>query len=390
MTDPPPAPPVGRLLHVLHTAERGGVEGNALALIRALPAAGHDVLLLNDGGPMVEAWERAGATAACVGRPGRRPGRIAAAVARQLEKVPPDGAIAWSGVPHLPEIVHACNRAGVPLAAHAGNPARPMPLRVDLRYGLLERLFPPSGPRPTFVCCSRHVADSFAAGRFLRRFPRTVVPNGVPPSGAPAEVRPFDPARPFTIGMTARLDAIKDHATLLRAFAAVAERFPNARLELAGDGETRPALEALAAGLGLGDAIRFLGDVGDVPAALRRWDLFAYATTPDEGLGNAVAEALTAGLPCVVTEIGPMREFFEQTPDGPTVRLVPPADPPALAAALIELIPDQAARARLATAGRAFAEQKFGLAAFARGYLAALGLPAGFGSSPAPTGGAAG
>ncbi len=385
------------------------MEGNALALIQARPAAAHSVLVLNDGGPMVAAWERAGAAVTCVGRPGRTPGRIAAAVTGALSSIKPAGAIAWSGVPGLPEIVHACGRAGVPLAVHGGNPARRMPVRVDLRYGLLERLFPPGGgqaggPLPTYVCCSRHVAESFAVSRYLRRFPRTVVPNGVPATGPPAAVRRFDPSgsgpaqsgeidRPFTIGMTARLSVIKDHPTLLRAVAQLADRVPNLLLELAGDGETRPALEALAASLHLGARVRFLGDVGDVPATLRRWDLFAYATTPDEGLGNAVAEAMVAGLPCVVTEVGPMREFFEDTPDGPTVRLVPPADPAALAAALGELIPDHAARGRLANAGRAFAARKFAPEAFARGYLAALGLPADFGAPAAtadrPGGGAA-
>ena len=71
----------------------------------------------------------------------------------------------------------------------------------------------------------------------------------------------------------------------------------------------------------MGDAVRFLGEVGDVYGQMARWDLFAYATTANEGLGNAVAEAMMFGLPCVVTDVGPMREFAG---DGSAVRSARP------------------------------------------------------------------
>ncbi len=73
--------------------------------------------------------------------------------------------------------------------------------------------------------------------------------------------RRIDVDQPFWLGMTARLCKIKDHATLLRAFRTVLGRFPNCRLELAGDGELRLSLEALARELGVFDSVKFLGDV---------------------------------------------------------------------------------------------------------------------------------
>ncbi len=129
------------------------------------------------------------------------------------------------------------------------------------------------------------------------------------PEIPPHEPRTYDPSVPFVIGMTARLSRIKDHATLLRAFALVAKQFPNVRLELAGDGTLRPSLESLCQELQVGDRTTFLGDIRDVYGAMSGWDLFAYATTEREGLGNAVSEAMAFGLPCIVTDVGPMKEF---------------------------------------------------------------------------------
>ena len=81
------------------------------------------------------------------------------------------------------------------------------------------------------------------------------------------------------------------------------------------------------------------------------------------------------GLPCVVTDVGPTREFLAETAGGPTVRLAAPAAPPALAAAVTALVPDRAGRERLGAAGRAFARDRFDPRTFARRHAELLGLP---------------
>ena len=332
---------------------------------------------------MVAAWEAAGATVFVAGAASLSLRRAGGVVAGHLAGRPADAAVAWHGLPRLPQIARACGRAGVALAAHAGNPLR-LSAAQRLRYRLEDLLFRHPGPRPVVACCSEHVAAAFHADGYLRRYPTRVIFNGIELPAGRAAVRPFDPAQtdsaaPFTLGMTARLDPIKDHPTLLRAFATVRDRFPTARLELAGDGRSRGMLEGLAAELNLTGAVRFLGNVPDVYGAMANWDLFAYATTADEGLGNAVSEALAFGLPTVLTDVGPMRSFHEVIDDGEgageSVRLVPPADPAALAAAICELIPDVAARRRLAEVGRALAWERFHPHRFAVRHAELLGLP---------------
>ena len=171
----------------------------------------------------------------------------------------------------------------------------------------------------------------------------------------------------ITVGMLARLDTIKDHAGLLRAFVLLRQRVPNARLEFAGDGDQRASLEQLAIELGVAGAVEFLGTVRDVYGLLPRWDLFAYATTRDEGFGIALAEALMCGLPSVVTDVGPVREVCG-APDEAAVVYVEPHDPAALAGALAGLIADLPRRRALGAAARHRAVTQLSAEVFTRRY----------------------
>ena len=143
-------------------------------------------------------------------------------VREHTRRVPPSGAILWHGLVELPQLLFALREHKIPIVVHGGNPAHTMPRWVDWKFRLLGRLLPV--PRqPTYVCCSHYVADSFETSTYLRRFPRLVIPNGVDPITGPAhEPRTIARDQPFTVGMMARLDEIKDHPTLLRAFARVA------------------------------------------------------------------------------------------------------------------------------------------------------------------------
>lgn len=144
------------------------------------------------------------------------------------------------------------------------------------------------------------------------------------------------------IGMVARLDGIKDHPTLIRAFSSVKADLPGVRLALAGDGSERQALEDLASGLDVDGSVEFMGVVTDIPSFLGRLQVFAFSTTADEGFGIALAEALATGLPIVASDVGPVSEVV-----GDAALLVPPGDPAALAAALSRVLSDDVLRNEL-------------------------------------------
>jgi glycosyltransferase involved in cell wall biosynthesis len=325
----------------------------------------HHVLVLAGPGEMSSEFERAGAS---VNHAGVLPGpsrRIVAVVRKAKKQFQPDGVIAWHGMVVLPEILHALHEFSGRVLVHGGNPAWTMPRWVDWRYLLREwRL----GKRcdATYVCCSNYVANSFVRSRFLRRFPRVMVPNGVKPLTVPPhEPRAIASGEAFIIGMTSRLDGIKDHAMLLRAFALVVKVWPTARLELAGDGDLRQALEELAHELGIANKTQFVGTVRNVYAVMKNWDMFAYATTEREGLGNALTEAMMLGLPCVATNVGPIHEVAGVPP---AILLVPPHHPAALAEAIGTMISDVNLRRKFAASARAYALQEFSAEVFARRY----------------------
>ncbi len=131
-----------------------------------------------------------------------------------------------------------------------------------------------------------------------------------------------------------RLVPVKDHRTLLRAFALLHADRP-ARLVVFGEGPLEGELRAGARGLGIGDKVLFAGYVNDPYACYAVADLFVLSST-SEGFGNVLMEAMAAGVPVVSTDAphGP-REILD---NGRYGTLVPVGDAPALAGAMAEML----------------------------------------------------
>ncbi len=159
----------------------------------------------------------------------------------------------------------------------------------------------------------------------------------------------------FLILQVARLDYLKDHATALRALAAVVPRLSDARLVLVGEGPEEGAIRETVARLGLGAHVRLLGLRKDVPRLLPGADLFLL-TRVSEGIPLTVIEAMAAGLPVVSTRVGGVPEVVEE---GRTGLLAPSGDDAGLAEAVCRLAGDLPLRQELGATGRARAEAFF-------------------------------
>jgi glycosyltransferase involved in cell wall biosynthesis len=149
--------------------------------------------------------------------------------------------------------------------------------------------------------------------------------------------------------MVARLDPIKDHATLLRAWRRVLQFKPEWHLELAGDGPLRPRLEALADELGIRPNVHFLGWISDIPAVMSEWSMVVHSTTRAEGLGNSVLEAMALGRPLVATDVSPV---LEMTDGGNVARISRIGDPDDLAAKILDVDEDWERSRKLVAAAR--------------------------------------
>lgn len=156
------------------------------------------------------------------------------------------------------------------------------------------------------------------------------------------------PLRP--VFMTNRiLEPLYNVPCILRAFARIQERYPEASLTLAHDGPLRAELEAKAAGLGLRNT-RFLGRVPPekIPALYDETEI--YLTTPDiDCMPGSLLECLASGLPIVATRAGGIPYIVE---DEKTALLVELDDDAAVAERCFRLLEDPALAPRLAAAGR--------------------------------------
>jgi len=166
------------------------------------------------------------------------------------------------------------------------------------------------------------------------------------------------------VGHVARLTAVKDQESLLRAFVRVRRSRPEARLVIVGDGELRDHLTALSVELGLEESVRFLGFRSDVERVLRAFDLFVLCSST-EGLPISLLEAMAAGRPVVATSVGGIPDLLR---NGAAGVLVPPHSPEALADAILKLLSDPSARASYAQAGRREVETRFSLNKMVRRY----------------------
>lgn len=257
------------------------------------------------------------------------------------------------------------------------------------------------------VVATRHFADrrgSSAAGRLVARVvgPRiaaqvaisrfvadrvdgasTVVHPGVP--SVPRVDGEVAPARRPVVLMAQRLEAEKRTDLGLRVWAASGLADAGWELLVAGSGAERPALERLAAELGVAATTRFLGARSDVDALLTTAGIF-LAPRPDEPYGLSVVEAMAHGTPVVAGRGGGHDETVGSA-DGAV--LVPADDVPAAGAALARLARDPERRAAYGEELRAVQQRHFDLGTHADGVAAVYAAVLGGESGTRPVAGGA-
>lgn len=158
-----------------------------------------------------------------------------------------------------------------------------------------------------FMACSREAGLDRFGGAIVEGERFAIVPNGIDMTRYACDEAAHEQAK-AELGLsgrpvvchTGRLIPVKNHEFLLQMFSQVVCELPDAALLCAGRGELEESLKARAAELGLGDAVRFLGVVDDVPRLLRAADVFVFPSV-NEGLALSAVEAQASGLPTIVS-----------------------------------------------------------------------------------------
>lgn len=156
------------------------------------------------------------------------------------------------------------------------------------------------------------------------------------------------------IGIVATLRSWKGHLYLIEALERLGR--DDCRLLVVGDGPMREPIESRIAAAGLGDRVKLAGHQDDPAPWLRAMDVFCLPSYANEGVPQALMQAMLAGVPVVTTPVGSILEVVE---DGRTGLVVPPRDAHALAQAIARLLDDPELARRLGSAARAEAVKRF-------------------------------
>ena len=171
----------------------------------------------------------------------------------------------------------------------------------------------------------------------------------------------------FWFGTAGRLSKVKNHKTLIEAFAVVAGRVPQSLLVLAGDGELEQELRTRVRDLDLEDRVVFLGFRRDIPRLLGALDVFLLPSLR-EGLPLALLEAMASSKPVIASAVGGIPEVVG---DGAFARLVDPLDVTAMAEAMCAFAAlPEAERVALGEQARKRAVNEFNAARMVAGYAA--------------------
>jgi len=194
---------------------------------------------------------------------------------------------------------------------------------------------------------SHRVRDRYLTRRIVRNSIMPVIENGVDPDRFKPDTDNRMKMR-TKLGLSnlfiwlavGRLEDPKDYLRMVRAFRPIYERWPSARLVIAGEGRLRGQIETAIVDANLQAAVTLLGSRQDVPDLMNAADAFVLCSEW-EGCQLVLLEAGAAGLPAVATDVGAAPQIV--IPDR-TGFLVPPRDTEALTGAMLRLLDVPASR----------------------------------------------
>jgi sugar transferase (PEP-CTERM/EpsH1 system associated) len=362
------------VVHIMHRFDTGGLENGIVNLINHMPeeAYRHTVIALTEITEFKQRIRRTDVNFIALNKPPGHAFWIYPKLYRLFRTL-------------KPAIVHTRNLAALEVAVPAW--AARVPVRIhgehgrdvgdfdgsNKKYQWIRRLYSPFVKH--YIALSRDLADylTHPVGIATKRV--TQIYNGVDstrfhpsPVRQPISGCPFNEAGLWLLGTAGRMQTVKDQTNLARAFVealSVAPQLrPRLRLIMIGDGPLRQESLAILEAAGVADLAWLPGERKDIPEIMRGLDCFVLPSL-GEGISNTILEAMASGLPVIATAVGGNIELVSEGISG---RLVPAADPSALAKAIVDLAQQPELAKSLGQQGRRQIEQRYSMAAMVQSY----------------------
>jgi sugar transferase (PEP-CTERM/EpsH1 system associated) len=348
-----------RVTHVIRSLEFGGAEAMVLRLAelqKRMATVEPSLICMKSLGPLRGEAERLGLETTLVGTRGVKYFSGIARLVRLLTHRKPDIVHTHNLVAHT-HAAPAAKLLGIPIVhtkhGRQVTSFRRLPVLRRLLYGLSDRT----------AVVSRDTGESLSSKVRIDPAKTVVVYNGIDVGrytgvdrlrarsalGLDAEATVF--------GTVSRLDRVKDHPTMLRAFTKTTHNRDEGIMLIVGDGPERERIERLVSELGIGERVLMPGFSHDVPSMLACMDMYLQPST-EEGLSLTILEAAAAGLPVVSTKVGGTPEIIT---DGESGVLIDPGDVEALAATMERFFNDRDPFDEMAARGRKRIESLFSL-----------------------------
>jgi glycosyltransferase involved in cell wall biosynthesis len=356
-----------RVVHVIDSLAPGGTERQCAQLAGGLSNDGAEsAVFYFRSGPLLRELERSGVPARHVPQGSIRSGRFfgrLVELARAIRRWDPAAVQTYGFYSDLRGLV-AARLAGVPVRVAGRREMGRYLSRAQRRanrwaWGLAQRV----------VVNSEAVRRQVIAEERVTPGKVVVIRNGLDLGQWPAAGSLVDDHDDAVVGMVAHFRPDKDHVTFFDAAREVLQIIPSVRFCLIGSGALEVPMRERAARLGIADRVDFLGrlEPDAVRAAVLRFRIAVLASKDNEGLPNAVLEAMAAARPVVATAVGGTPEVIE---DGVTGFVVSPGDAAALAERIVRLLKDPPLARSMGERGRQRVEREFTMERMARQYHA--------------------
>ena len=324
-----------KIVHVVYSLEMGGAEILVAQLCRLQRANGHDVSVIaySNLGALGETLVEDGVPVLVLGE---------APFVKTFRRF-------WAELKKLrPDVVHCHNPAPTLQAAIPAKLAGALRV-ISTRHSLVAPPYDMKEERAfNFMArfCDWVVGICDATCENLRHTPGAHrnkivrVYNGVDPI-EPAPPEEWPEKRGFTLLFVGRLAPVKSLHTLIRAATLAAPRVPGLQLWIVGHGHERQRLEDLVNEQGAGEIVTFWGERLDVAGFFSVADVYCMSSI-SEGVPMSLLQAMSIGLPAIVTDVGGMAEVVKNAHAGIAT---PVGDAEAMAESIVQMASDERRRA---------------------------------------------